>query len=104
MRVLVQSSSIDITEALRRFIDEQVQRICRKSHQISKICVFLDVIGRKKNDPKSSQAKFLIMVPGKDIVVKRTATNLYDAIVDVSRRAARQLGKAQKTRLQKARR
>jgi len=80
MNIIVQSKTMVITEALRRFVTEHAQKIGERTHKISTITVFLESIKKKKNDGHAQIAKFLVKIPGKNIVVQEKAKDLYFAI------------------------
>lgn len=103
MRVIVRSKTLEVTKALRDFIVKQAEKVAKSGQKISQITVFLESITRKKNDLRSSSVKFHIDVPGKNIVVKRQAQDMYVAIVDAADRASRYIRKTKEKRLTKKR-
>ncbi|MEN8253377.1 MAG: HPF/RaiA family ribosome-associated protein [Patescibacteria group bacterium] len=96
MNVIIQSNSLPVSEAIRNFCQKHCRKLFSKGAQIDKITIFLDKVVRKKNDSKAASAKLHISTPGKDIVIKRQAHDLYNAIVDVANRAQRTLIKKNK--------
>ena len=103
MKVIVRSKTLEVTKALRNFIGQQAQKIAKTGQKISKITVFLESIARKKNDLRSATVKFDIDIPGKNVVVKRHAQDMYVAIVDAANRARRYIRKTKEKRLTKKR-
>jgi ribosomal subunit interface protein len=103
MRVIVQSKTIEVTSALRAFIRQQVMKIIGRNRKISCVTVFLETIKRRKNDDKSMIVKLVIEVPRKPIVVERRAEDMYKAVVEVTRRAARYLRKRKERRIDRTR-
>lgn len=104
MTVIVQAKSIPVTKALRQFVRRQADKVSHFSGKISQITVSLERASRRKNnDPTTSIVKYHVKVPGKDIVVKRTAVDMYDAIVDATDRVVRQVRKLKEKRIQKKR-
>ena len=94
MNVIVHSKTIKLTKAIRVFCQEQCEKLFGKGSHISQVSVFLEDISRKKSSSKRASAKIKISIPGKDVVIRRQAHDLYKAIVDVTRRAQRQLRKS----------
>jgi ribosomal subunit interface protein len=93
MNVIVQSKTLVVTDAIRDFVTRQAKKISRKGQKISQIHVFLDLIARKKNDAHSATVRFLVDLPGKNIVVQERAQDLYLAIGEAAKRTMRQLNK-----------
>jgi len=96
MNVIIQSSSVTVSTAIRNFCQKHCRKLFGKGMQIDQITVFLDKVVRKKNDDKSATAKLHISTPGKNIIIKRQAHDLYNAIVDAANRAQRTLIKKNK--------
>jgi ribosomal subunit interface protein len=65
--------------------------------------VYLENIERKKTDPAAAKAKVKLEIPGKDIVVKEAAHDLYAAMTEAFKSAQRQLRKLKDKRLQRQR-
>jgi ribosomal subunit interface protein len=103
MNVVVQSTTLPITEGLRRFVERQVTRLMRKGQQISTVMVFLEQISGKKNDMGAAVVKFCVTMPGKTLCVKRHANDMYTAIVDTAERTNRSLRKMKEKRMLKHR-
>ena len=99
MRVLIQSKTLQVTEAMRAFIERQAAKILRRQPRINSITVFLESVGKKKNDMQSAIARMKVVIPGKDIVVERRARDMYEAIVDVTTRAKEGLSRFKERRL-----
>ncbi len=103
MNMLIHSSSITVTRALRNFARKQSRKLLKAGSRIVQIDLHLDTIAKKKNDQAASTAKFLIKIPGKDIVVRRRNADLYTAITDAANRAARALRKRKEKHSQRKR-
>jgi len=102
MTVLVQAKSIPVTKALRAFVQQQAAKVARLTDRVSQITVYLEKTSkRKSNDPRATSVRYHIKLPGKDVVVRRKAVDMYDAIVDATDRATRQVRKLKEKRLQK---
>ncbi len=97
--VIVESKTIPVTAALRAVAVKQARHILRLGGRILRIRVHLDAIAKKKNDTHSSVAQFQIELPGKDIVVRRRARDLYLAIIEAAHQASRQVRKLKEKRL-----
>lgn len=93
MTVLVQSSSFKVTEAMRHFVEQQAAKVLKLGKGVLQIQVYLDSISKKNNDPHANQVTYKVAIPGKDIVVKKTAVDMYEAINGATESAARQLRK-----------
>ena len=103
MVIIVESKTLPITQALRHAVETQAQHITRLSQKIILIRVSLETIAKKKNDTQASIAQFMVEIPGKNIIVRKKAQDLYVAVTQAAQRAAQQLIRTQKKHL-KARR
>ncbi len=101
MNVIVQSKTMVITEAMRSFALRQANKFLRRGRKIVNITVFLELIKKKKNDTHAATAKFLIGIPGKNIVVQERARDVYEAITQAARSSVRQLGKFKEKRVRR---
>lgn len=100
MTVIVQAKSLPVTQALRTFVQEQASKITKFSGKVSQITVYLEKASlRKSNDPLIASVKYHVKMPGKDIIVRRRAADMYDAIVDATDRVSRQVRKLKERRL-----
>jgi len=99
MNVIVQSKTMTVTQALRDFSAKQAKKFSRSGRKIEQVVVFLEIVKKKKNDMQAATAQFLIAVPGKDIVVRQRAKDMYQAITSAADRALQQLHKAKEKQL-----
>lgn len=100
MTVIVQAKSMSVTQSLRNFATSQAKKIAKFSRKISQITVHLEQVNQaKSNDPTVASVKYLVRMPGKDIIVKRKATDMYDAIVDATDRVTRQVRKLKEKKI-----
>jgi len=99
MVVIVESKTIIITEAIRALATRQARKLFHFGHRISRVKVSLEAITRKKNDTQAAVAQYVIELPGKDIVVRRRAKDLYLAITEAANHAARSVRKLKEKRL-----
>lgn len=93
MNVIVQSKTTVVTEALRNFAEKQAQKFAKSGRKIEQVVVFLENVKKKKNDIHGATAQFLIEVPGKNIVVRERAKDLYQAMTSAADRTLQQLNK-----------
>lgn len=93
MTVIVESKRMKVTKALRDFIEKQTRKIVKLNKKTTNVRVHLETVEKKSNDPLSNVVTFLVEIPGKNIVITKRAVNMYDAIVDATSGAARQLRK-----------
>ncbi|NCN06848.1 MAG: ribosome-associated translation inhibitor RaiA [Candidatus Pacebacteria bacterium] len=93
MTVIVESKRMKVTKALRSFIEKQTRKIVKLNKNAKNVRVHLETIEKKSNDPLSNVVTFLVEIPGRNIVIKKHAVNMYDAIVAATESAARQLRK-----------
>ncbi len=93
MTVLVESKQVKVTKALREFATKQANKLNKLGKKISKVTVYLETITKKSNDPQANKVTFTLEVPGKNVVVRKHAVDMYVAIVDAAHAAVRQLRK-----------
>lgn len=103
MNVSVQSKTLEVTAALRQFCQKQAAKVGRFSRKISSINIYLENISKKKNDPSGATVQYSVNLPGKVLVVKRRAVNMYEAIVDATNGIMRQVREVKERRLDKNR-
>ena len=80
MQVIVESKNVEVTGAIRDHAQKQAQKLLKVYKKINLARFFLDNIKKKSNDPKANQATLKVEIPGKDIVVKEHAVDMYEAI------------------------
>lgn len=93
MTVIVESKRIKVTKALRTFVQDQAEKLLKLGKRITQVRVHLESVGQKNNDKNANSATFHISIPGEDIVVTKTAANMYKAIAVTANTAVRQLRK-----------
>jgi len=91
--VIVESKRLKITEALRAFVEEQADKLLKLGKGVTGVRVHLETIAKKTNDPQANTVTFRVAIPGKDVVVTKTAENMYTAISSAADSAIRQLRK-----------
>lgn len=88
MNILVHSKSMRITDAMREFVIKQVNKLGKFSHKVKSVNVFLETAKNKAGIEQEAVAKVQVMIPGKDVMTKSKASDLYlavsEAITDAS--------------------
>lgn len=105
MQVLVSSKNFVVTEALRKYSQEQADKILRLSDHVIKIRVFLETVAKKNNDPDANQARVVVELPGNDITVDKQAVEMYEAVLkafEVAQRHVRKHHEKLQTKRRKA--
>lgn len=103
MQVIVEAKNMNVTQALRNFIEEHAQKIEKVAHKITAVRVFLETIPKKNNDPQANQVTFLVEVPGKDVTVRKRAVDMYTAVVGAAHSSVRRVRKEMEKRQDKSR-
>lgn len=105
MTVVVESKRLKVTNSLRDFALAQTDKLLKFGDKsVTKISVFLETVGKKKNDPTANIVTYALVIPGKKIlVVKKKAVDMYEAIVSASHEALRRLRKIREKRQDKQR-
>jgi ribosomal subunit interface protein len=99
MNVIVQSKTLEITEAIRNFALRQSRKLVKKGQRIIQVTIFLEHVKKKKNDLQGATAKFLVTMPGKSVMAQERSKDLYLAISEACHTALRQIGKVKEKRL-----
>lgn len=98
MTVIVESKRLKVTQALRAYIEEQADKLAKLGKGITQVRVHLEKIAKKTNDPHANVVTFHVSIPGKDVVVTKRAVDMYEAIVEATEGAVRQLRKQHEKR------
>ncbi|HCR81285.1 MAG: hypothetical protein UX28_C0003G0088 [Candidatus Pacebacteria bacterium GW2011_GWA1_46_10] len=105
MKTLIQAKNMKPTRALRRFIDEQVNKVQRLGVPIARLRVFLENITRKDSDPHRASVQMEANIPGKGkVTVKSQAHDLYLAVNEAVRSLMRHVRKEKEKRISISRR
>lgn len=99
MDVIITSKTLQVTQALRAAAVRQAEKLFRFGKKILKVRVSLEVVNRKKNDLQATIVQYQVDLPGRRIVVRRKARDMYEALVDAASSAARQVRKTKEKRL-----
>lgn len=104
MKVLIYGKDLQLTTAIRNFADKQVRRrLSRLGKKVQVVRIYLENIARKDNDPHSASARCKVEVPGKNLIIRSKAHDLYQAISLVVEAAGRKLRKTKEKRVNKKR-
>jgi putative sigma-54 modulation protein len=93
MTVIVESKKMKVTQAIRSFAQDQAKKLKKLEKGVSQVRIYLENIRNKKSDAFSNIVTYHIEIPGKSIVVKKHAVDMYAAIVDATQGAVRKLRK-----------
>lgn len=99
MDVIVTSKTLQVTQALRAMASRQAQKLFRLGKKILRVRVSLESVARRKNDATATIVQYHVELPGKDIVVRRKARDMYEALVDAASSASRQVRKVKERRI-----
>jgi ribosomal subunit interface protein len=99
MDVIVTSKTLQVTQALRAMAARQAQKLFRLGKKILRVRVSLEAVAKKKNDMTATIVQYHVELPGKDIVVRRKARDMYEALVDAASSAARQVRKVKERQI-----
>lgn len=103
MTVLVEAKNLKVTDALRSHVTKQAAKLQKIGKSIVAVRVFLETVAKKNNDPHANKVTFKVSIPGKDVVVRKQAVDMYEAIVQAAKGALRQVRKTAERRLTKTR-
>lgn len=93
MKVLVAAKKLEVTGAMRDFIQAHAEKLSKLHKRITQVRVFIEKIPKKNNDPHANMVTFEIQTPGKNVIVKKRAVDMYQAVVQATQAALRQLRK-----------
>lgn len=103
MQLQVSSKHMDVTPAIRAFATKQAGKLAKLSKKIIGARIFLETVPKKHNDPQANTVTYEVDVPGKNVVVQARAKDLYQAIVEATNSATRQVRKVFEKRRTKQR-
>lgn len=93
MTVIVESKQMKVTSGLRAHVEAQAQKLLKLSKNVTGIRVHLETVRKKSNDTLANIVTYVVELPGKDVIVKKRAVDMYQAIIQASEGAARQVRK-----------
>jgi len=103
MRILVASKTLEITQPLRNFTKQQASKLNKLGQRISKVQVSLEQRVAKSKRDQNALVKYVVDLPGKTLVIKSKAADMYEAIVDATNKVIRRTRKFKEKRLTKQR-
>ncbi len=80
MNILVHSKTMQVTDALRAYVTKQVRKLGKFSMKVEAVNVFLETVKTSAGTEQEALAKIRVMIPGKDIMTKSKAHDLYLAV------------------------
>lgn len=105
VNTFIQAKNMKPTQALRTFIQEQVNKLPRLGLPINRVKVFLESIARKDGDPHRASVQMEAVIPHKGIVMVKSKTHdLYQGIVDATQSLMRHVRKEKEKRIDRSRR
>ncbi|MEO8582021.1 MAG: ribosome-associated translation inhibitor RaiA [Patescibacteria group bacterium] len=93
MNILVHSKTLKITDGLRQYVMKQVLKLGKFSHKVTAVNVFLETVRTKAGVEQEASAQVHVMIPGKDVVTKSKAHDLYLAVSEAMKDASLSLRK-----------
>lgn len=99
MTVIVESKKMKVTQAIRIFAEKQAEKLKKLEKGVSQVRIYLESVAKKKSDVHSNIVTYYISIPGKNLVVKKHAVDMYAAIVDATEGAVRKLRKVNEKRM-----
>lgn len=103
MQVIVEAKNLEVTEGLRAHAKKLASKLAKLNRKIVKVHVTLEAIKKKSNDPQANEVVVVIQIPGKDIVVKKRAVDMYEAMNLAFSVAERDMRKAHEKQVTKQR-
>lgn len=99
MLIKIASKTLEITDALRSFAQEQAQRLQKLHQPVSKVSIFLDKQVRSSKQNSRALVKYVVSIPGKNIVIRKATNDMYEAIAAATARAIRHVRKTKEKRI-----
>jgi ribosomal subunit interface protein len=93
MTVIVESKQMKVTASLRQHVELQAQKLLKLSKRVTAARVYLETVRKKSNDKMANLVTYCVELPGKDVVVRKRAVDMYQAIADATEGAVRQVRK-----------
>ena len=101
MNILVHSKTLPVTDSIRTFVGRQVRKVAKLSGKVLAVNVFLDTVKTSRGLNQLAEAKIRVIVPGKNVMVRSRAHDLYLAISQAMADAAQALRKRKERYLTK---
>lgn len=93
MTVIVESKRMKVTNGLRSHVESQARKISKLSKRVNTIRVYLETVHKKSNDQLANVVTYVVEIPGKNVIVRKSARDMYQAVASATEGAARQLRK-----------
>lgn len=93
MQVIVEAKTMKVTPAIQEHAEKHARKIFKLSAHIVRVRLFLETIKKKTNDPTANTVTYTVEMPGKDVVVRSRAPEMYEAITKASASASRRVRK-----------
>lgn len=99
MLVNISSRTLPITQALRTFAKAQAERLQKLHQPVSRVSIFLEKQVRSSKQNGKALVKYVVSIPGKNIVIRKATNDMYEAIMATTSRAIRRVRKFKEKRL-----
>ncbi len=93
MQIHVEGKKLEITAALRNFVQTHVHKLEFLGTRVQQVRVFLENVARKTGEANRAGVTIKVEIPGKDIVVEKKGQDMYSVIAMATERVKFQLGK-----------
>jgi putative sigma-54 modulation protein len=104
MKLVIQGKNIDITEAIREYVHQKVEKaIAHFDYLLTEVDVNLSVARNPRINPTKQSAEVTLYVNGSVIRAQESSENLYASIDLVADKVARQLRKYKEKRQERKR-
>lgn len=80
MNILVHSKTLEVTDGIRQYVLKQVRKVGKFSKKIRGVNVFMETVKTSQGLDQEAHVKVQVTVPGKAVLVKSKAHDLYLAI------------------------
>ena len=92
MKIIISGKQLKITDAIRAYAEEKIEKISKYTDAITEVDVVLTV-EQKKSEGEVHKADGLVYASGTKIKIEARTTDLYAAIDELSERLERQVRK-----------
>lgn len=103
MRLNIASRTLPITTALREFAKEQVEKFNKLHQRVSRVQIFLDQQVKGSKRDYNALVKYVVSLPGRTIVIRKTAHDMYQGIATATDRALRHVRKLKEKQIDRNR-
>ena len=92
MKIIISGKQLKITDAIRAYAEEKIEKISKYTDAITEVDVVLSVVNTK-SEGEVHKADGLVYASGTKIKIEAESSDLYAAIDDLSDRLERQVRK-----------